>query len=123
MRKLISILFLLSYLNSAIGIEIDINACKKHSGKINCECKPEKPKQGCCNDVFRFCKTDNQIISPISSIVPLKFGPIRNSYKDFPGTHVKPELLNYAKLENCFDKGWNGPPNVRLHLFERVLRI
>jgi hypothetical protein len=66
-KKVTAILSFFIYLNSALGIGIDIHLCGGSVadmqvvglGHAHCKCRPGSMHPGCCKNVICFCKTDN----------------------------------------------------------------
>ena len=66
MQKLISIFFLLNYLNAAMAVGIDVHYCGKHVagvkllgiGHIQSCCPAKRVTTGCCREEFYYCQTD-----------------------------------------------------------------
>ena len=67
MRKLISILLLISYFNTAFAVGIDIHFCSGQIadvklagfGRAHCDCPEGSMPKGCCKNETHFCKTDD----------------------------------------------------------------
>ena len=67
MKKILSIVFLLVYINTAFGVGIDFHFCggqivdAKLAGfdKAHCSCPNGSMPKDCCKNELHFCQTDN----------------------------------------------------------------
>ena len=81
MKKMISIFFTLIYLNTALGVGIDIHFCGGDIaditivglGHAHCDCPPGSMPPGCCKNVVCFCKTDNHKVQAVETIAGIKY--------------------------------------------------
>lgn len=75
MKKMISIFFTLIYLNTALGVGIDVHFCGGDIaditivglGHAHCDCTPGSMPPGCCKNVVTFCKTDSHKILAVDA--------------------------------------------------------
>jgi hypothetical protein len=75
MKRLISILFLIIYVNAGFGASVDYHYC---AGKLvglkvcgialKSQCPMKSMQSGCCQDRLHLCRTDNHV-SPIVAVV------------------------------------------------------
>ncbi|HVU96835.1 MAG TPA: hypothetical protein VHE34_16515 [Puia sp.] len=80
MKKLISIFFIFIYLNTALGVGIDIHFCGGGFadvtivglGHAHCDCPPGSMPPGCCKNVVTFCKTDNHKIQAAETTISIQ---------------------------------------------------
>lgn len=77
MKKILSILFLLVYINTAFGVGIDLHFCGGQMvdfklagfGQAHCSCPKGSMPTDCCKNELHFSQTDNHKVQADATIV------------------------------------------------------
>jgi hypothetical protein len=131
MRKLVSILLLIIYFDTALAVGIDIHFCRGQIadvklvgfGHAHCDCPKGSMPKDCCKNGFRFCKTDNHKASAVAGVkVPETFIKTPVSLSDYtsPLPVINFEKDNSAIYNHCRFK---YKPTYPLFILNNVFRI
>ncbi len=122
MKKLTVILFWLIYLNTALGVGVDIHLCGGIVADISivglrhahCCCPPGAMPPGCCKNVVCFCKTDNHRLLAFTNVgnlrttvqAPMLFpdfiSPLSHPiYEEYRSTGSPPGILYKHPVDLC----------------------
>lgn len=128
MKKALSILLLLIYAGSSLGIGFDCHYCGGHLSDVtlvgfehaHCKCSSKNMQPGCCKNEIHFCKTDDHktqsaaIISSFSVNINIPVFYIQDF--SFQNLFCK----EFEKITDTSQKKSNAPP---LFIEVRNLRI
>lgn len=126
LKKVISILFILLYMNAAFGTSIDCFYCGKSLVKVKLHafdkggCKYPPSHMGCCKEETIACNTDQPILQAPTT---LPISPLKEYTSSYP-VSLKVDLFKpvlYKKI-NDYSFVRNAPPREILSLIQ-VLRI
>lgn len=78
MKKVLSISFLLVYINTAFGVGIDYHFCAGQLvdtkfagfGDAHCACPVGSMPKGCCRNELHYCQADNHKIQAGATLLP-----------------------------------------------------
>ena len=131
MKKVLSILFLLVYINTALGIGIDFHFCQSKIVDVklaglshaHCNCPVGSMPKDCCKNELHFCQTDNHktqadatLLTKISIIkMPLLFPDYISSFVIADYTSQKDQFYNYYRFKY--------KPTNQLFILNNVFRI
>jgi hypothetical protein len=134
LKKSISILFFLTYLNVALGTSIDCQYCcgklvnfklsNISISKAKCGRFDISMRSGCCKNEIHYCKTDNHkspVVLAIKAPETLIKTPVFliNSLNSFPFV----EMNHVISILYLRQRRSDGEPACSLFISNRVLRI
>ena len=131
MKKVLSILFLLVYINTALGIGIDFHFCQSKIVDVklaglshaHCNCPVGSMPKDCCKNELHYCHTDNhktQVdatrLTKMSTIkVPVLFPDYISSLVIADNTQKKDTFCNHYRF--------NYNPTNPLFILNNIFRI
>ena len=113
MRKLISLLLLFSYVNTALAVGVDVHFCGGHVtdikllgfGQAHCDCPEGSMPKGCCRNEFHLCKKDNHKGQAVAVVMdPESFIQVSFILPDY----ISPLPGMNLGIENSQTKNYNG---------------
>ena len=131
MKRMISIFFMFIYLNTALGVGIDVHFCGGDIaditiiglGHAHCNCSPDSMPPGCCKNVVHYCKTDNHKVQAADTTISIQHwieAPV------FFPDYISPLLPLGYQVQNDPDPNHHRTkyvPSADLRILHQVFRI